>query len=75
MPLIPSVAAAPLPPQYGRLRPNGVILKTQKGRDSFAFIDFEEAAPAQVGFGKIMGVIQISPARERVCSWASIVGA
>ncbi len=35
--------------QYGRLRPNGVILKTQKGRDSFAFIDFEEPAPAQVG--------------------------
>jgi hypothetical protein len=34
--------------QYGRLRPNGVILKTQKGRDSFAFIDFEEAAPAQM---------------------------
>ncbi|EFN50901.1 hypothetical protein CHLNCDRAFT_141731 [Chlorella variabilis] len=33
--------------QYGRLRPGGVILKTQKGRDSFAFIDFEDAAPAQ----------------------------
>ncbi|PSC67396.1 G3BP isoform X1 [Micractinium conductrix] len=33
--------------EYGRLRNNGVILKTQKGRDSFAFIDFEESAPAQ----------------------------
>lgn len=34
--------------QYGRLRENGVILKTQKGRDSFAFIDFLDSAPAQV---------------------------
>lgn len=41
-------AASPPCAQYGRLRPNGVILKTQKGRDSFAFIDFETAEPAQV---------------------------
>lgn len=33
--------------QYGQLRENGVILKTQKGRDSFAFIDFVDSAPAQ----------------------------
>ena len=35
--------------QYGRLRAHGVILKTQKGRDSYAFIDFADVGPAQVG--------------------------
>jgi hypothetical protein len=46
-----AVPAAVVPPpvlQYGRLRPQGVILKTQKGRESYAFVDFEEPAPAQV---------------------------
>ena len=45
----PTVLASVPHLQYGPLRQNGVILKTQKGRDSFAFVDFEDSAPAQVG--------------------------
>ena len=34
---------------YGRLCPNGLILKQQRGKDSYAFVDFEDPAAAQVG--------------------------
>lgn len=34
--------------QFGPLRPNGVNLKTQRGKDSYAFVDFETVESAQV---------------------------
>ncbi len=34
--------------EFGLLRPDGVNLKTQRGKDSYAFVDFQTVEAAQV---------------------------
>jgi hypothetical protein len=40
--------------QFGPLRPNGVNLKPQRGKDSYAFVDFETVEAAQVSCWRLL---------------------